>query len=142
MIFRFVVRNLRWLATVPGLPQVFDAMLLIATTLLDRERLRAMELFQQIALVEPNVEMRPHRFGGTGFFVGNNEVCHLHGNGLFDAFVGRLMRTKLVEGGDVLEHHVHPNSGWISFWIDNRAHALRALELMKVGRNYRSDQAS
>jgi hypothetical protein len=142
MIFAFVVRRLRWLARIPGLPQFFDAMLLIVTALFNRERLRAIELFEQVALAEPNIEIRPHRFGGTGFFVGNNEICHLHGNGLFDAFVGRLMQTRLVGGGDVLKHHVYPNSGWISFWIENRAHALRAIELMKVARNYRSSQVS
>src|SRR2546423_14397690 len=42
-LFYFVVRHLHWLSRVPGLPQLFDALLLTGTCLTHRSRLAAME---------------------------------------------------------------------------------------------------
>lgn len=140
MIFRFVVKHLRWLTTVPGLPHVFDAMLLIATTLFNRERLEAMQMLEHAALEQSEIKLRPHRFGGVGFFLDSHELCHLHGNGLFDALVGRTKREELIKTRKALEHHVFPASGWISFWINNREDALCALEFITVASNSRCGQ--
>ena len=142
MIFAFVVKRLRWLARVPSFPQLFDAMLLICTGLFHRERLEAMEEFEQAALALPRVETRPHRFGGVGFFVERHELCHLHGNGLFDAFVGRANREELVNTGRALGHHVFPASGWVSFWIETHAEVARALDLMRVAQSYQLQSQS
>lgn len=141
MIFRFVVKHLRCLATVPGLPHVFDAMLLIATTLSNRERLEAMEMLEHAALGQSGIKLRPHRFGGVGFFVNSHELGHLHGNGLFDALVGRTKREELIRTRKAVEHHVFPASGWISLWINNREDALCAFEFLKIASNSRGGNA-
>jgi len=125
----------------PGLPQLFDAMLLIKTILFDRKRLQAFEMFERAAIAQPKIRVRPHRFGGIGFFLDAHELCHLHGNGLFDAFVGMTNREELVKTGRALPHHVFPSSGWISFWIKSCADARRAIDLMQIAQNYRSGQS-
>jgi hypothetical protein len=132
MMFKFVVRKLRWLARIPVLPQLFDAGLMVATTLFDRPRLRAMEMFENAIRRKYTIQRRPHRFGGVGFFIGTTEIGHLHGNGLLDLFVGKSFRAEEVRGRRALPHHVFPDSGWISFWLKSPADIARALELFEI----------
>ena len=137
MIFKFVVRRLRWLARIPFLPQLFDAGLVIGTILFDRPRLRAMETFEKAACHRNAIETRPHRFGGVGFFVGTTEIGHLHGNGLLDLFVGKTNGAEQIEAGRALPHHVFPDSAWISFWLRSPADIGPALELFEIARTHR-----
>lgn len=137
MIFKFVVKRLRWLARVPVLPQMFDAGLVVATMLFDRPRFRAMEMFERAACYRNTIQRHPHRYGGTGFFVERTEVGHLHGNGLLDLFVGKSNRAEAVRAGRALPHHVFPESGWISFWLRTSADIDSALELFELARAYR-----
>jgi Family of unknown function (DUF5519) len=138
MIFKFVVKKLRWLARIPILPQLFDAGLVVVTMLFDRPRLRAMEMFETAIRRKYAIQRRPHRFGGVGFFVGAIEIGHLHGNGLLDLFVGKSFRIDQVRRGCALPHHVFPESGWISFWLRSPADIAQALELFEVANNYRA----
>ena len=138
MMFKFVVGKLRCLARIPGLPQLFDAGLMIATMLFDRPRLRAMELFESAICRKYAIQRRPHRFGGVGFFVGTTEIGHLHGNGLLDLFVGRSFRTDQVRRGRALPHHVFPESGWVSFWLRSPADIAQALDLFEIASMYRT----
>jgi len=132
MMFKFVVRKLRWLARIPVLPQLFDAGLMVATILFDRPRLRAMEMFENAIRRKYPIQRRPHRFGGIGFFIGTTEIGHLHGNGLLDLFVGKSFRAEEVRRGRALPHHVFPDSGWISFWLKRPADIAQALELFAI----------
>jgi len=134
MIFRFVVRKLKWLARIPLLPHVFDSFLLIAAILFDRPRLRAREIFEQAISRREEIHFAPHRFGGIGFFVERNEIGHLHGNGLLDLLVGKPARTDLINKGLAMPHHVLPDSGWISFWLSRPSEACHALELFELAR--------
>ena len=142
MIFKFVVKKLRWLARIPVLPQLFDSGLMIATILFDRPRLRAMETFENAVSRKDAIQRRPHRFGGVGFFVGTTEIGHLHGNGLLDLFVGKSFRTEQVSRGRALPHHVFPQSGWISFWLRSPADIAQALDLFEVASMYRTQASS
>jgi len=138
MMFKFVVRKLRWLARIPVLPQLFDAGLMVATMLFDRPRLRAMEMFENAIRRKYTIQTLPHRFGGAGFFIGTTEIGHLHGNGLLDLFVGKSFRAEEVRRGRALPHHVFPDSGWISFWLKSPADITRALELFETANMYRT----
>ena len=104
-MFRLVVKHLRWLARIPGLPQLFDAMLLIWTTIAHRPRLAAMEALETRVLAQPGVSLQVHRLGGVGFRLAGREIGHLHGNGLLDVFVGRSARDSLVAAGRAGPHH-------------------------------------
>jgi hypothetical protein len=137
VIFTFVVRNLRWLARVPGAPQVFDAALLLSTAVLHPSRLRAISSLEKVAQRLPGVTLGIHRFGGIGFFLGGKELSHIHGNGLLDCFVGRANRDRLVRLGCATVHHVFPRSGWISFFVEETGDVEHALELIQIACAYR-----
>ena len=140
MVFAFVVRKLRWLARVPGAPQIFDAALLISTALFSPSRLRAISAVEKGAQRLCEVTLKMHRYGGIGFFFRGKETSHIHGNGLLDCFVGRTNRDLLLrESGGVMVHHVFPRSGWISFFVRNPDDVERALELIQIACTYRED---
>lgn len=130
-MFLFVVRHLRWLARVPGAPQLFDALLLAWTSLFHRKRLAAMEALERAVLqTSPDVRLRVHRFGGVEFSLGKRELGHLHGHGLLDVWVGRAEAARLLRAGAVRPHHVLPDSGWVSFQLESLADVPRALALL------------
>jgi len=131
-MFRFVVRHLRWLARVPGLPQLFDAALLAWTWLAHPARLAAMQEIEKHALTLPGVRLRAHWLGGIEFARGARELGHLHGNGLLDLFVGREQRDLLVAAGRAEPHHVFAQSAWISFWVRTPADTPSALDLLAI----------
>jgi hypothetical protein len=123
---------LKWLARVPGAPQIFDAMLLAATGLFYPKRLRAISAIESEVRRWAGARVGIHRFGGIGFFFRGRESSHIHGNGLLDCFAGRENRDRLVESGSAFPHHLFPNSGWISFWIRGKEDVQRALELIRT----------
>ena len=130
-MFLWVVRRGRWLARVPLLPQLFDALLLAWTAAFHRERLRAMEILEAAALVLPGVSPRVHRFGGTEFRRAGRELGHVHGHGLLDVRLPRAEAAALLAAGRVRPHHVRPRSGWVSFPLESTADVPFALELLR-----------
>jgi hypothetical protein len=123
---------LKWLGRIPGAPQIFDAMLLGATGLFYPKRLRAISAIEKAVCEWPDMRVGSHRFGGIGFFFRGRESSHIHGNGLLDCFVGRVNRDGLIASGRALPHHVFPNSGWISFWIEDESDVEAAMELIRI----------
>lgn len=136
MIFAFVVRRLKWLAAIPGAPQVFDAMLFSSTALFYPARLRAISAIEKAVIELPGVHPGIHRFGGIGFFFLGKECSHIHGNGLLDCFVGRANREALVRDRRVSPHHVFPRSGWISFWVKDDGDVPQAIDLIRMACAY------
>jgi hypothetical protein len=106
------------------------------TAVFDQRRLRAIDLF--LASAEANSELRHsvHRFGGTGFRCGAQEIAHVHGNGLLDAQVGRMHADALIREGAVEPHHVFGPSAWVSFWIRSEAGVATALDVLEFAREY------
>ena len=139
MIFAFAVRRLKWLAAIPGAPQIFDAMLFTSTALFHPARLRAISAIEFAVNKLPGVRPGVHRFGGVGFFFRGKECSHIHGNGLLDCFVGRANRDALVGARQAFPHHVFPRSGWISFWIKDGDDVPRAIDLIRIACAYQQD---
>jgi hypothetical protein len=67
----------------------------------------------------PGVITQPHRFGGIEFRLGKREIGHIHGDRLADLPFPMKTRNELVGSGRVRPHHVMPQSGWVSYWIEN-----------------------
>ena len=132
-MFRFVVRHLHWLARIPLLPQIFDALLLGWTALFHRERLRAVESLEAAVLRLPGVKLCVHRFGGIGFARDGREFAHVHGNGLLDIHLTRERAAELVAAGIAAPHHVFGPSAWISFWLRSPRDIATALALLECG---------
>jgi hypothetical protein len=131
---------LKWLARIPGAPQVFDAFLLVTTALFDPARFQAISGIENAVSRWPGMRVRVHRLGGIGFFHDGRESSHIHGNGLLDCFVGRDRRDVLISEGRALPHHVFPQSGWISFWIEDERDVTAALELIGTAVRRKQDE--
>lgn len=78
------------------------------------------------------VSIARHRFGGTEFRVGRRELGHLHGSRLADLPFPLLIREDLVAEGRAQPHHVHPDSGWVSYAIRDRSDVERVIALFRL----------
>jgi Family of unknown function (DUF5519) len=73
----------------------------------------------------------PHRFGGNEFRVERREVGHVHGDSLVDIPFPKAIRNELVANGAAEQHHVHPESGWVSVYLRESKDVERAVELLR-----------
>ena len=80
----------------------------------------------------PGVTTGRHRFGGTEFRDGRRELGHLHGNRLADLPFPLLVRDELVGQGRAEPHHVHPESGWVSYFMQSAADVPRVVALFRL----------
>jgi hypothetical protein len=80
----------------------------------------------------PGVTLQPHRFGGTEFRVAGKEMGHMHGSSLADFPLPMSVRNQLIADRRVSPHHVLPNSGWVSFWINGSEDFEPLIELFKL----------
>lgn len=91
----------------------------------------AEEKIRSAALNWDGVTARPHRFGGTEFRLGTREIGHVHGNHLIDIPFPKKVRDELVAAGRAQPHHVLPESGWISFYLQHETDVEAAIELLR-----------
>jgi phage terminase Nu1 subunit (DNA packaging protein) len=78
------------------------------------------------------VSVRPHRFGGVEFVFGNRDLGHLHGSRWADIRFHRTVGAMLVETGRASQHHVLPDTGWVSHQIRNAEDAGEVVELFRL----------
>lgn len=79
------------------------------------------------------VTAEPHRFGGIEFRFNKREMGHIHGERVADIPFPMKTRNELVNSGRVLPHHVLPQSGWVSYWIDKDEEDIPAVvELFRM----------
>ncbi len=132
-MFYFVVKHLRFLARVPGLPHLFDAALLAGTFLCHRQRIDAIESLEAKLTTDGNVFKRTHRFGGIEFAGRNgSELGHIHGNGLLDVKIPLSIARRFLAENKVRAHHIFPNSRWVSFQLETERDIPFALQLLKL----------
>ena len=78
-----------------------------------------LENIQKEILSWPFVTAEVHKFGGIEFRLNKREMGHIHGERLVDLPFPMKIRNELVSSGRVSPHHVSPQSGWVSYWINN-----------------------
>ena len=78
-----------------------------------------LESNQKEILSWPLVTAEAHKFGGIEFRLNKREMGHIHGERLVDLPFPMKIRNELVSSGRVSPHHVLPQSGWVSYWINN-----------------------
>ena len=87
----------------------------------------------EIALQEwAGIEARPHRFGGTEYSLGRREIGHVHGDRLVDIPFPKEVRDELVSAGRAEPHHILPQSGWVSFYLNDAPDVQSAIELLRL----------
>ena len=77
------------------------------------------------------VEIRPHRYGGLEFRLGKRELGHIHGNALVDIPFPKAVRDEIVAAGQAEPHHILPNSGWVSVFLEANEDVERAMRLLE-----------
>jgi len=78
---------------------------------------RQKELVDAIAAL-PGVHTEPHRFGGVEFKVGTREIGHVHGDRMVDIPLTLAIRAQLVAEKRANVHHLLPESGWLSYYMN------------------------
>jgi len=91
----------------------------------------ANEQITQAVLNWEGVSAHPHRFGGTEYRIGRREIGHIHGNHLVDIPFPTKVRDEVVAAGRAQAHHILPDSGWVSFFIQEVTDVERAIELLR-----------
>lgn len=90
------------------------------------------EKIVQELLSWPDVTVQPHRFGGVEFLFRGREIGHMHGEQIVDILFPMPIRNQLATDGRAKPHHMFPESGWITFYIDGPDHIQSAIELLRV----------
>jgi hypothetical protein len=80
----------------------------------------------------PGVTAGRHRFGGTELCLGRRELGHVHGNRLADLPFPLLIRNDLVAAGRAEPHHIHPDSGWVSYYIRDAPDVAAVVALFRL----------
>ena len=80
----------------------------------------------------PGVTVAPHRFGGLEYLYGRKEMGHVHGDRLADLPMPRRLRDELVAAGRAEPHHVLPETGWISVFINSPDDVEGVIELFRM----------
>ena len=125
-------RAVPFLRLVPGLPPLFDTLLMGHTALFHQSRLAALHEIEQTALSWPGVTTKVHRFGGTELTLGRREIGHLHGNGLLDIPFTKRLRDQVVREKLAQAHHIFPRSNWVSFYVLTSADVSQAVYLLRL----------
>jgi luciferase-like monooxygenase len=90
------------------------------------------ELIKDAVLAWPGVDAVTHRFGGTEYRYGRKEMGHVHGDRLVDMPLPRKLHDELIASGRAQPHHVLPETGWVSVWLDGPEDAARVIELFRL----------
>lgn len=77
------------------------------------------------------VTKHPHRFGGVEFQLNETEIGHLHGNHLFDLLLSKSERDRWIEEGKASPHHMYPDSGWVSVYLNIEQDIACAIEIAR-----------
>ncbi|WP_276356135.1 luciferase family protein [Cohnella caldifontis] len=80
----------------------------------------------------PGVTALPHRFGGVEFVYEGKEIGHAHGERLVDVPLPKAERDRWIEAGKAEPHHIYPESGWVSIYLNTDADVNNAIEIMRA----------
>lgn len=83
----------------------------------------------------PEVATGPHRFGGTEYRIGRREIGHRHGDVLVDIPFPLKVRDELILSGRASNHHIYPDSGWVSVHIKGGEDVENAVALLRMSYN-------
>lgn len=73
----------------------------------------------------------PHRFGGVEYRLGTRELGHIHGDHLLDIPFPKKVRDEIVNSGLAEPHHILPETGWVSFYLQEAGDVQKAVELLR-----------
>ncbi|HZY36095.1 MAG TPA: luciferase family protein [Mucilaginibacter sp.] len=131
-MFRFVVKYLGFLKSVPAFPLLFESFLMLWTFVTRPMLLDFIDDIRKEVLKWPGTSVSMHKYGGVQFNHGGKEIGHIHGNGVLDILLSRSLKAQLIAEGLANPHHVFAKSGWISFYICTERDKASALDLLHL----------
>lgn len=86
----------------------------------------------------PGVEAAPHRFGGREFTLAGREFGHSHGDRQVDIPFPKRVRDIVVAEGLTSRHHLYPDSGWVTKYLESPADVEGAVRLLRLNYLYQA----
>jgi hypothetical protein len=90
------------------------------------------ELIRQAVTSWLGVVAVPHRFGGTEYRFGRKEMGHVHGDRFADLPLPRRVHDEVIASGRAQPHHVLPETGWVSVWMNEPDDVDSVIELFRM----------
>lgn len=131
-MFNFVVKRLGFLKSIPLMAVYYDSLIKLWVLLTNSSLLDWIDDIEEEVIRSLDCTVTVHKYGGSQFNYKTIEFAHLHSNGLLDVLLNRNLKQKLLEEGRILDHHVFPNTGWISFYIRERSDVDYAVYLLRI----------
>ena len=75
---------------------------------------------------------RTGRFGETELVLAGREIGHVHGDVQADIPYPRRIRDELVAANKVGPHHIHPDSGWTTYYIESDTDVDAVVDLIRI----------
>jgi hypothetical protein len=76
---------------------------------------------------------RPHRFGGKEFNLdARREIGHIHGDAMVDVPLSMRLRDQLVAEGRASPHHIYPQTGNVTIYLNQPEDVQRAIEVLRL----------
>lgn len=101
-----------------------------------REAARLVDRIIEEVAAWPHVNTKEHRFEGREFTLGPREVGHVHRWGIVDVPFTKRLRDQLIDEGKTEEHHVVPESGWTTLYVEDDEDVDRAIWLLRLSYLY------
>lgn len=101
-----------------------------------REAARLVDRIIEEVAAWPHVNTEEHRFEGREFTLGPREVGHVHRWGIVDVPFTKRLRDQLIEEGKTGEHHVVPESGWTTCYVEDEDDVERCTWLLRLSYLY------
>jgi hypothetical protein len=85
----------------------------------------------------PGAVAAPHRFAGREFSLGGTEFGHVHTDRQIDIPFAKRVRDVVVGAGLADEHHLFPDSGWVTKYLRSTEDVAVGIDLLRVAYLYR-----
>ena len=131
-MFYFVVKRLGFLKDIPLMAIFYDSLLKLWFFVTKPKLLNWIDEIEETVLALKSTSITIHKYGGSQFNYLEKEFAHLHSNGLLDILFSQKLKKEFKLHGNITDHHVFKNSGWISFYINNEEDLHYAKELLKI----------
>lgn len=119
-MFSFVIKRVGFLKDLPLFAIIFDSLMRFWMFLTKPELLDWIDDLEENVTQMPGTTIGIHKYGGIGFNYMGKEFAHVHSNGLLDILLNTALKNSLMTEGKIKDHHVFKNSGWISFYLQNK----------------------
>ena len=80
----------------------------------------------------PGITTDIGRFAETEFFLNGRMLGHVHDDHQADIPFPRRVRDELVAAGRTGPHHIHPDSGWTTRYIESDDDVDEVVELIRI----------